>query len=291
MGMPLTKLVRLRLMRQVRITTSALQWGYVSFHPNQMQDPFNLNTPSSGTAVVVDTGYKGRNIDHKHYKLQFLDKEGNPFVTGEYPQPNGYDQWLAVYPEEPHPPATADFIAGQGQFKNYTVLRSRFTLTVMPNASDESSDNLIAGWAKEAYPAFESEGGLTFTLKHARCGRTEVSQMLSTKIIKAEIMGASRTRVGLGKSFTFNWDLAKWKRKIRRRGYRDEPAAHSTGATPWSGTWAAKPKLMPIIYFIISDIAGATAVPVSFMLTIDYDVKLTDRIIGDDSTFGTTTVA
>lgn len=281
MGVPLTKIVKLRMMKQCQIFSQGLRWGKVAFQPNSLINPFFSQLTATDQ---TSTGYTGRALAHNHTNLKFVDKAGTILAAGFFPQPNGYDQLLSPYDTTQTGGATA-FVAGQGLFQTYKVLETRMTLTVIPDSYSSAGTNLIGGWTRD-YPRVADEGGEPFLVKHARLNDIEVSNMLNQKIIKRpQLLGSQHRKAGLGKTFTHVWKLRNYRRKV----------AHGQGAfnqlmgdEKWSGTYALEPEVRPQVFFIIADVASSTTVAVNFIATFDYTVKLSDRIIGDDSTFGTT---
>ncbi len=272
--------MKLRLMKQVSIQSVAGEWGTVAFQPNSMLNPLYSQV---ATATSVLTGITSRGTALNHTNLKFLSKTGAAVIPAiDMPQPNGYDGYLAQYPIKPDPfsvPGTN--LSELGKYSSYLVLGSKLTLTMMPDATNTVASNMVAGFTK-LFPNLTSDGLISFQTKYGRVDESEISQLLSQKIIKRPKMIANlRVKPGLGQSFSFNYSLKKWIRTQRRA------AGTPTGTTAdYHGSHTGEPVNRPVCYFIIADIGVASAAKTfHFMATFDYTVRLSGRVNADDSTY------
>ncbi len=281
-GVPKTRTIKLRVMKQCRVTPRGGKWGAIYFRPASMFNPFE-SIGALETSIAPET-----TVVTIHEKLLFTFKDGG--VGATRPQPYGYDYWLS------------NLAGGAGQYSRYEVLGSSTKIIMTPDTGALGGRNFYAGFNKNLYGQHDSAVGdqdrrtdlLTFYQKFKNIDDEEISDMLNNKIIdKPTIIQAggslsSGRSTTLGAAFEFNFSQRKHKALRRRNGQPAMWDAANTGTSVYTGTHGAAPDYNPYCYFIIGDVGDTTSTPAAMpcMIVIDYTVRLSDIQMLDESANG-----
>ncbi len=182
-GFPVTKKIKLRILKQVVIHSRIGEWGYVNFFPADLHDPLvGYLTPSAAVG--------------NHQRLVMVDKANAVLPR---PQPYGFDHWLGD--------------VGADHYRKYKVLGCQISLTLIPNKTlDTSETTHYAGWAG-IFPEADTDG-TTFATRYDLINRLEISDMLNCKLIKnPRIINLSTAQ-----RFSLNYSARAWGRMRRGVG-------------------------------------------------------------------------
>ncbi len=260
-GFPKTKVIKLRVLKQVAISTVANGWGYIRLRPASMLDPF------FDQSAVAPVG--------NHVKLRFLDKDN---AADTHPQPYGYDQWLGLYPEvTPGPP-----ILGQtNQYTNYTVLGSMTHITITHDIHAAAGAQFLAGWSPQL-PNSSTDNLLNFQDRYEKVTSVEVADMLNCRIMKRPTLITSQPQMmRMGPTFSQGYSQRKVRAIYKRAGIELDRTLD------FNGDLTTAPTINWRQHFIISDIAASTAiVKLNAIIEIIYTVRLSSNKLANQSVLG-----
>lgn len=249
-GVPKTHLIKLRMIKQVAISTRNGEWGFISFQPANPHDP--LEHMLAATAPVGD-----------HQALAFTLKGG---AITPRPQPYGFDRWL---------PGAGDV----SMYDRGVVQGAKIQIFNIPNTTGVagSNDRYYAGWSR-LFPTGSSTFGKTFAQTYANVDRTEISDWINTGLCKRpQIITASKTFNKKDAVFTHTYSLKKWLRHGHKTG-----RAYDTSNQYFTATGG--PVVNPEVKFMIADVGVGSSVTVfNMMVVIDYTIKLSNMILGQES--------
>lgn len=264
-GVPQTKIVKLRVMRQYVITTPALEWGFIEWTPADMRIPF----PGSKAAGTV--------LSHKNLKMATTAAGGSTFSTNR--QPYGYDHWLGLG-------STA-----HSNYLNYKVLGSKIKITFVPSAhGPDAGDNYYAGFSQLFVgPAGDaaSDDGPTLDSKYGTIAPGQISDWINAGVVKRRKVVTTGGSGSGFQSFIFYYSAKKWERQLKRMGTnygtRDQHGSVAQGLL-WKGTHGTSPAISPVCYFMMADIGTSTAgQAINCMITIEYTVQFSSLDVLDPS--------
>lgn len=250
-GFPQSKKVKLRVLKQCAIGTpdTTTGWGYIIFRPADPYNPFLSFDATEGAGGV-------------HRNLLFTLKNGTSITPK--PQPFGWDDWAAIYP-------------------NYVVLGSKITINfVQGSNSATNTTQFVAGWNKNNYHDGAVGHDQSFTQKYVDTIHSEVSDMLNIKVIQnpkiLTQIGTGSTMEGGSRSFTTFYSLKKQQRRLKKM------KLHTPEHDGASASITGSPLYSPQAFFIIGDLAGDTAqIKLNCFVTIDYTIQFSKHAIDDGS--------
>ncbi len=256
-GFPQTHLVKLRAVNQTKIYVPAGKWGYITFHPAEMLQPFK------DMRIAVDTSAVGGGGTHT--LLKWTDKATSAAINSADKQPYGYDHWLLQS-------------AVGAQYRHYQVRKCTILVQFVPNTAVQDGLQFYGGFARISDES--TSYGQTFLERYANIDDTEVVDMLNTKVIKQpKIITKGGTGAGgVSQSFLAVYNQALYKKHLKRVGVEM--------SDDFKGSHGVAPTINPEIKFIIADLAEAEASETSLncIITIDFVVQLSGGQLGQEST-------
>lgn len=267
-GLPDTHLIKLRFIGQTRILgPTAGTWGVLQFEPGNPVQP--LKHLTAGLAAIPgDNTY----LSSAHVVLEWTDKTDLAPATAALinRQPYGWDQWQTT--------------AGSTTYKYATVLGSRIKLSFLEGVQDEpATNNMLAGWAKGIWGSQAvATDIISFSEKYTNINNGEPMDAVNVKMFKPRPLNDPGVSITVGKAnnFYFNYSLKKAKRQLKKMGaasgthYSDENFRASGNTAP-----VYKPRC----FFVVADRGSTPPTGLDCIVTIDYTIRLTGRIIADKS--------
>lgn len=235
-------------MQRVKIRSIADQWGSIRLYPSSIFNIFRDMRTAEATLA-------------NHKLLHWTDHLNN--ISGQR-KPYGYNHWIS------------DGV-NDNAYEEWTVLGSKITITVMPNAYESTGDTWLGGFSK--LHATSSANGMLFGDQFNNINFLELEDLLNTRVSPQMKVFSANTRSAkrLGQSFTFNYSKKKWRARMKKHGYQD--------SDDWVGTYATDPNILPQVNFIISDMAQSSTAHVFYcMMNIEYTVQLSGLKVADKDT-------
>lgn len=244
-GVPLTHKIKLRVMKQVQVSSFPGGWGYIVFSPASLSDPFQHFT----TGGVVGA----------HQALPYGLIGG---ATTPKPQPYGFDHWVGI--------------TDSNRYRKYKVLGAKITLAKINEAVEPgvTQPTQWAGFSKLF--AVNDDFGTTFNETYSNVDRTEVEDWVNCGIVKRpQTITKAKAFNQAPAVFTHTYSAKKYQRTLKKVGVTDGD---------WYGEHGTDPVINPRVYFSMADPgASTTAITFLFWCTIDYTVQLTGlRLGGED---------
>lgn len=263
-GFPETHIIKLRLIAQTRFQSLQGSWVVFMFKPSDPVQPLQfLETHTSG-AVGVGTYITANQIFGR-----WTAKENTTTPTDvlKTRQPYGWDQWQT---EATRPYAKA------------LVLGSKITLNFREGSQTATgTQNFKAGFAKGLFGLDSITGQpQSFGNKYGAITTNEPSDAINAKVFSHGNLSdpAVGTR-SQGKKFTYTYSMKDHMRQLKRNG----SVVGDQGINALQSTGNTQAVYQPKAFFCISDLGMSAAQGLDCMVTIDYTIKLSGRVIPQQS--------
>lgn len=263
-GLPLSHIVKLRVLTQCQFESVGGQWCVFRFRPADMLIPFGNQATAANSTNTGDNPRPYVGVSSGAW----FDKTGTT-VAERKKQPQGYDSWL-------------DQSASLSAYKKYIVLGSKISITTIDGNVDSGANvKLYAGFTKlyDRIGGITLQSGVSIGDNYSNIIGTEVADWLSVRMVKnlgivqsnplANTMRASRT-------FTYNYSQKKYKRHMKRIGL--------TNDDDWFGSHLASPLTSPEVFFCLADLGASSAdTKIPCVVNIEYTVRLSGLEVPDRS--------
>ncbi len=264
-GRPATHIVKLRMVGQTRILgPTAGTWGVLMFEPSNPVRPLkhlDQQGPLAGTGVNLTTG---------QVFLKWSDKTDDATLTNALSrrQPYGWDGWQT---------------SSTRHYKNAVVLGSRITISFLEGVADEAAtNNMLAGFVPGLFGiTAEAEEPDSFATKFANIDNGEPMDALNVNMFPGKALSdpGISTTVGRATKFSYYYSKKKHQRHLRRIG----KASGSFGSFDFQSEGDEEAIYNPKCFFVICDRGATPATGLDCIVSIDYTIQLSGRIISGES--------
>jgi len=257
-GYPKTHLIKLRVQKQFKLTNVSNAWSSIKLYPAQCSDPF--------VGMNLTLGANDVNADHQ--LMQWTLKTDAILPR---PQPYGWDQWALSSPYQ--------FAVVEGS-------QTKISFIQTASGGVGSSYRMIAGYTG-MHEQFSNGFLPDFSITYGNVKFGEISDMLNVGLIKnPKTLNRAGNGVGLAEPQTFIYNYSR-KKTLKRMKAMGTYTVRDDNESNFMFSHNTVPKFDPNVRFVIADIGStAEALTWNVFITVDYTLRLMNRVIADESKIG-----